>query len=78
MVPRTAGDLPAKLLVALLLLATPVVAFFLIASTATADAGPLGWLLYVVAPLSLLGAGIYVVARGAWAADEVETGREPA
>ena len=68
------GSLPGKVLVALLLLATLPIAFFLIASTATADAGPVGWLLFVAAPLALLGAGIYVLARGAW--DEGAKGRE--
>ena len=68
------GSLPGEVLVALLLLATLPIAFFLVASTATADAGSVGWLLFVLAPLALLGAGIYVIARGAW--NEGARGRE--
>ena len=76
MVSLTDGSLPGKVLVALLLLATPVIAFFLIASTATADAGVLGWLGFVVLPLALLGAGVYLIARGAWGDGTGEGGGE--
>lgn len=74
----TDGSLPAKVLVVVLLLATLPIAFFLIASTATADAGLLGWLLFVVAPLVLLGGGIYLIARGAWNGGSNERGGEAA
>ncbi|WP_423746185.1 hypothetical protein V5735_18205 (plasmid) [Haladaptatus sp. SPP-AMP-3] len=61
-----AEELPLRriLLIALLLLATPFVAFVLIAGALTADAGLGGWLLLVVAPLSLLGTGLWLLAGG--------------
>lgn len=66
-----AEELPLRriLLIALLLLATPFVAFVLIAGALTADAGLGGWLLLVVAPLSLLGTGLWLLAGGSphWA-----------
>jgi hypothetical protein len=73
MVSQNVGSLPGKILVALLLLATPAIALLLIAGTATRDAGPVGWLLFVVAPLALLGAGVYLIARGAWNDGSVST-----
>ena len=69
MVPWNDSSLPGKVLVVLLLLATPAIAFLLIGSTAASDAGLFGWLLFVVAPLALLGAGTFLIARGAWGED---------
>ncbi|GKZ15851.1 hypothetical protein [Haladaptatus sp. T7] len=63
---ESAEGLPLRriLLIALLLLATPLVAFVLIAGALTADAGLGGWLLLVVAPLSFLGTGLWLLAGG--------------
>lgn len=55
-------SIPRAIGIGLLLLATPFIAFVLIDAALTADAGPGGWLLLVVAPLSLLGSGIWTVA----------------
>ena len=58
-------SIPRAIGIGLLLLTTPFVAFVLIAAALTADAGPGGWLLLVVAPLSLLGSGIWSLAADA-------------
>jgi len=62
-----------KLLVGLLLLATPAIAFVLIASVTTADAGLQGWLLLVALPLGLLGVGIVLLANRAWSSENAPT-----
>lgn len=62
-----------QLLVAVLLLATPPIAFVLIASAATADAGLQGWLLLVVLPLGLFGVGIVLLARRGWPTEDAPT-----
>lgn len=54
-------ELLRKVAVVLVLLASPLMAFFLVAGALTADAGPVGWFLLVVAPLSLLGTGLVLM-----------------
>ena len=76
MVLPNVTPLLGKVLVVVLLLGTPAIAFPLIASTATGDAGPLDWLLLVVLPLALLGSGIFAIARGAWDEGPRETGSD--
>ncbi|WP_227377018.1 hypothetical protein [Haladaptatus halobius] len=57
----TGLDLPRIVLIVLLLLATPVIAFFLIAGAATADTGFVEWFCIAVVPLALLGTGLYLL-----------------
>ena len=61
MPPRTGLSLPRAVVIASLLLATPFIALVLIAGALTADAGVVGWFLTVVAPLALLGTGLYLL-----------------
>ncbi|GAA0231468.1 hypothetical protein ACFFQF_25740 [Haladaptatus pallidirubidus] len=58
---RTILTLARAVLVGLLLLATPGVAFFLIANALASEAGLVGWLLTVVLPLALFGVGLYLL-----------------
>jgi len=55
-------DILRKAAVVLVLLATPAIAYFLVAGAMTADAGLAGWFLLVVVPLSLLGTGLAMMA----------------
>jgi len=55
-------DLLRRAAVVLVLLATPVMAYFLVAGAMTANAGPAGWFLLVVVPLALLGTGLALMA----------------
>ncbi|WP_435157096.1 hypothetical protein [Haladaptatus sp. DFWS20] len=60
--------LPQAIVIGFLLLATPAIAFMLIAGAVTADAGVTGWILMAVAPLALLGTGLYLLTgeRPSW------------
>ncbi len=48
--------------IGLLLLATPFIAFFLIAGALMANAGLVGWLLLVTLPLSVFAVGLWLLA----------------
>ncbi|WP_049972100.1 hypothetical protein [Haladaptatus cibarius] len=61
MLSRTSLSLARAVLIGLLLLATPGVAFLLIANALTSDTGLVGWFLTVVLPLVLLGVGLYLL-----------------
>ncbi|WP_327053771.1 hypothetical protein [Halomicrococcus gelatinilyticus] len=55
-------DLLRRGTVVLVLLATPAMAYLLVAGAMTADAGLAGWFLLVAVPLSLLGTGLVLMA----------------
>ena len=55
-------SLPQAVIIGPFLLATPFVAFFLIAGALTADAGIGGWVLFVTLPLTLLAVGLWLLA----------------
>ncbi|SIR80296.1 hypothetical protein SAMN05421858_3815 [Haladaptatus litoreus] len=61
MLSQTSLTFARAVLVGLLLLATPGVAFFLVANALASNAGLVGWLLTVVIPLALFGVSLYLL-----------------
>ncbi|MCO8246360.1 MULTISPECIES: hypothetical protein [unclassified Haladaptatus] len=55
-------SLQRAVLIGALLLATPFVAFFLIAGAMMTNTGLVGWLLLVTLPLSLFAVGLWLLA----------------